>query len=194
MLLVGRGNSWEPTWAAHTQRIALPSRPCVPLVPSSCPPGVYEQIDLGLNYRMTDIQAAHGTSQMTRLDGFVARRHELAARYDALLAKLPLTHPWQHPDTNSAWHLYVIRLRRNEIKLSRRQVFDALRAAGIGVNRIHRPRSWRDDALYPAGQDCRRFHRHQRRRKARHRLVCRTAPRRHACLLHLCDRAAYPDA
>ena len=97
-------------------------------------PWMYEQIELGLNYRMTDIQAALGTSQLGRLDAFVARRRELAARYDTLLAKLPVTCPWQHPDTNSAWHLYVIRLRRNEIKLSRRQVFEALRAAGIGVN------------------------------------------------------------
>jgi dTDP-4-amino-4,6-dideoxygalactose transaminase len=71
---------------------------------------------------------------MARLDPFVARRRELASRYDILLAKLPVTRPWQHPDTNSAWHLYVIRLNRSEIKLSRRQVFDALRAAGIGVN------------------------------------------------------------
>jgi UDP-4-amino-4,6-dideoxy-N-acetyl-beta-L-altrosamine transaminase len=97
-------------------------------------PWVYEQIALGLNYRMTDIQAALGSSQLTRLDPFVARRRELAARYDTLLAKLPVTCPWQHPDTLSSWHLYVIRLHRNEIKLSRRQVFDALRAAGIGVN------------------------------------------------------------
>lgn len=97
-------------------------------------PWMYEQIELGLNYRMTDIQAALGNSQLARLDAFVARRRELAARYDLLLAKLPVTCPWQHPDTNSAWHLYVIRLRRNEIKLSRRQVFEALRAAGIGVN------------------------------------------------------------
>ncbi|MFK4533999.1 UDP-4-amino-4,6-dideoxy-N-acetyl-beta-L-altrosamine transaminase [Bradyrhizobium ottawaense] len=97
-------------------------------------PWMYEQIELGLNYRMTDIQAALGASQLDRLDAFLARRRELAARYDALLSKLPVTRPWQHPDTNSAWHLYVIRLRRNEIRLSRRQVFDALRAAGIGVN------------------------------------------------------------
>ncbi|OAF01241.1 UDP-4-amino-4,6-dideoxy-N-acetyl-beta-L-altrosamine transaminase [Bradyrhizobium centrolobii] len=97
-------------------------------------PWMYEQIELGLNYRMTDIQAALGTSQLSRLDAFVARRRELAARYDTLLAKLPVIRPWQHPDTNSAWHLYVIRLRRNEIRLSRRQVFEALRAAGIGVN------------------------------------------------------------
>ncbi|MGR4931060.1 UDP-4-amino-4,6-dideoxy-N-acetyl-beta-L-altrosamine transaminase [Bradyrhizobium sp. CAR08] len=97
-------------------------------------PWMYEQIELGLNYRMTDIQAALGTSQLDRLDTFVARRRELATRYDSLLAQLPVICPWQHPDTNSAWHLYVIRLRRNEIKISRRQVFEALRAAGIGVN------------------------------------------------------------
>lgn len=97
-------------------------------------PWIYEQIELGLNYRMTDIQAALGTSQMTRLDPFVARRRELAARYDTLLAGLPVTCPWQHPDATSAWHLYVIRLQRNVIRLSRRHVFDAMRAAGIGVN------------------------------------------------------------
>lgn len=97
-------------------------------------PWIYEQIELGLNYRMTDIQAALGASQLTRLDTFVARRRELATRYNKLLAGLPVTCPWQHPDTNSAWHLYVIRLRRDEIKLSRREVFDAMRAAGIGVN------------------------------------------------------------
>ena len=97
-------------------------------------PWTYEQIELGLNYRMTDIQAALGASQLGRLDAFVARRRELAARYDNLLAGLPVTCPWQHPDTNSAWHLYVIRLRRNQIKLTRREVFDALRSAGIGVN------------------------------------------------------------
>jgi len=97
-------------------------------------PWMYDQIELGLNYRMTDIQAALGASQLRRLDPFVARRRELAARYDRLLAELPVTCPWQHPDTHSAWHLYVIRLHRNAIKPSRRQVFDALRAAGVGVN------------------------------------------------------------
>jgi dTDP-4-amino-4,6-dideoxygalactose transaminase len=96
-------------------------------------PWMYEQIELGLNYRMTDIQSALGQPARA-IRPFVARRRELAARYNQLLAKLPVTCPWQHPDTNSAWHLYIIRLRRNEIKLSRRQVFDALRAAGIGVN------------------------------------------------------------
>ncbi|MRR52616.1 MAG: UDP-4-amino-4,6-dideoxy-N-acetyl-beta-L-altrosamine transaminase, partial [Rhodocyclaceae bacterium] len=70
-------------------------------------PWYYEQIELGFNYRMTDIQAALGVSQMTRLEEFVARRHHLARRYDEALAGLPLTLPWQHPDSWSAFHLYV---------------------------------------------------------------------------------------
>lgn len=97
-------------------------------------PWYYQQIDLGFNYRMTDIQAALGTSQLTRLDEFVQRRHELAARYQNLLADLPLTLPWQHPDTRSAYHLYVIRLQLDRISKSHRQVFEELRQAGIGVN------------------------------------------------------------
>ncbi len=99
------------------------------------PPGwYYEQIDLGFNYRMTDIQAALGISQMKRLDEFVARRRELAKRYDRLLGNLPLKTPWQHPDGNSAWHLYVIRLDLEKTSLDRRQVFKYLRKNGIGVN------------------------------------------------------------
>jgi len=73
-------------------------------------PWYYQQIDLGYNYRMTDIQAALGISQMQRLDAFVDRRRELAKRYDELLADLPVTTPWQHPDGRSAWHLYAIML------------------------------------------------------------------------------------
>jgi len=87
----------------------------------------YEQVDLGYNYRITDLQAALGESQLKRLDAFLARRRELAARYDRLLADLPLTRPWQHPDGVSAWHLYVVQVE------NRRKVFDALRAAGIGA-------------------------------------------------------------
>lgn len=97
-------------------------------------PWYYEQIDLGFNYRMTDIQAALGLSQLQRLDEFVARRQELARRYDQLLADLPLKTPWQHPDSYSAWHLYVIRLMLGEIPLSRREVFEYMREQGIGVN------------------------------------------------------------
>jgi len=91
----------------------------------------YQQLDLGYNYRMTDVQAALGLSQMSRLDEFHARRHALARRYDTLLAD-QVTVPWQHPDTVSGLHLYVIRLKRNG--KAHRQVFDALRVGGIGVN------------------------------------------------------------
>jgi len=90
----------------------------------------YEQQALGWNYRMTDMQAALGASQMLRLDGFLARRRALAARYDALLAGLPVTRPWQHPDGLSAFHLYPILL---EDAGTRRRVFDSLRSAGIWV-------------------------------------------------------------
>ncbi len=97
-------------------------------------PWYYEQIDLGFNYRMTDLQAALGLSQFHRLDNYVARRHELARRYDELLADLPVTTPWQHPDSYSGLHLYVIRLRLEQIGKTHCQVFEALREAGIGVN------------------------------------------------------------
>ena len=97
-------------------------------------PWYYQQIDLGFNYRMTELQAALGVSQMARLDQYVARRHELAARYDTLLADLPITRPWQHPDSYSGLHLYVIRLQLGQIGKTHRQVFDSLREQGIGVN------------------------------------------------------------
>lgn len=97
-------------------------------------PWYYQQIDLGFNYRMTDIQAALGFSQMERLDEYVARRHGLEQRYDELLADLPVTTPWQHPDSYSGLHLYVIRLHLDKINMTHRQVFEALREQGIGVN------------------------------------------------------------
>ncbi|KRW62288.1 UDP-4-amino-4,6-dideoxy-N-acetyl-beta-L-altrosamine transaminase [Pseudomonas sp. TTU2014-080ASC] len=97
-------------------------------------PWYYQQIDLGFNYRMTELQAALGVTQMERLDQFVARRHELARRYDQLLEGLPVTIPWQHPDSYSGLHLYVIRLRLDQIKCSHREVFESLREQGIGVN------------------------------------------------------------
>ena len=94
----------------------------------------YQQVDLGFNYRITDLQAALGSSQMTRLDEFVARRRELAALYDERLSSLPLTCPWQNTDSISARHLYVIRLKLQRTARSHRQIFSALRASGIGVN------------------------------------------------------------
>jgi len=97
-------------------------------------PWYYQQIDLGFNYRMTDFQAALGLSQMQRLDKYVAKRHALAARYDELLKDLPVTTPWQHADSYSGLHLYVIRLQLDVIKASHREVFESLRTTGIGVN------------------------------------------------------------
>jgi UDP-4-amino-4,6-dideoxy-N-acetyl-beta-L-altrosamine transaminase len=97
-------------------------------------PWYYQQISLGFNYRMTELQAALGLSQMQRLNAYVARRHELARRYDQMLADLPLITPWQHPDSYSGLHLYVVRLQLDKINKTHRQVFEALREKGIGVN------------------------------------------------------------
>jgi UDP-4-amino-4,6-dideoxy-N-acetyl-beta-L-altrosamine transaminase len=97
-------------------------------------PWYYQQVDLGFNYRMTELQAALGVSQMERLDQYVARRHQLARRYDQLLARLPVITPWQHPDSYSGLHLYVIRLQLDKIGKTHRQVFESLREQGIGVN------------------------------------------------------------
>ncbi|VVO09552.1 UDP-4-amino-4,6-dideoxy-N-acetyl-beta-L-altrosamine transaminase [Pseudomonas fluorescens] len=97
-------------------------------------PWYYQQIELGFNYRITDLQAALGLSQLNKLESFIARRRELAARYERLLADLPLSLPSAQPGAQSAWHLYVVRLQLDRIKSTHREVFEALRAAGIGVN------------------------------------------------------------
>ena len=89
----------------------------------------YEQQALGFNYRMTDLQAALGLSQLRRLDDFLAARRRLARRYDTLLASLPVKRPWQAPAANSAFHLYPIQVDPKQ----RRRVFDGLRAHGIGA-------------------------------------------------------------
>src|SRR5690606_15274044 len=94
----------------------------------------YEQIDLGFNYRMTDLQAALGLSQLQRLDDYVSQRHKLAHRYDTLLAELPLVLPWQHPDSYSGLHLYIVRLNLDQISSSHKRIFDQLREQEIGVN------------------------------------------------------------
>ncbi|MEZ9514955.1 UDP-4-amino-4,6-dideoxy-N-acetyl-beta-L-altrosamine transaminase [Vibrio splendidus] len=94
----------------------------------------YQQIDLGFNYRMTELQAALGVSQMNRLNEFVSARHELAQGYYTKLENLPIVLPYQLPDTYSGLHLFVIRLKLDDISLSHQQVFDALRERGIGVN------------------------------------------------------------
>lgn len=94
----------------------------------------YQQIDLGFNYRMTELQAALGVSQMKRLNDFIKARHHLAERYNELLSSLPLVLPYQLDNTYSGLHLYVIRLQLDKISLTHREVFDALRGKGIGVN------------------------------------------------------------
>jgi UDP-4-amino-4,6-dideoxy-N-acetyl-beta-L-altrosamine transaminase len=94
----------------------------------------YEQIDLGYNYRLTDLQSALGLSQLQRIDPFIARRRALATRYNDLLAALPLVLPWQHPGGQSAFHLYPVTLKLEQVPQGRTAVFDALRKAGIGVN------------------------------------------------------------
>jgi UDP-4-amino-4,6-dideoxy-N-acetyl-beta-L-altrosamine transaminase len=101
---------------------------------SSHGPWYYQQVELGFNYRITDLQAALGLSQLSKLDAFIERRRELAARYDRLLAHLPLALPGAQPEAESAWHLYVVRLQTDRIRLSHREVFEGLRAAGVGVN------------------------------------------------------------
>lgn len=93
-------------------------------------PWYYQQIDLGYNYRMTDLQAALGLSQLQRIDEFVERRQVLAAEYNEKLANLPVVIPRQNPDCYSAWHLYVIQVAPQK----RRRIFEDLRQNNIGVN------------------------------------------------------------
>ena len=97
-------------------------------------PWYYQQVALGFNYRMTDLQAALGVSQMSRLDEYVARRHALARRYDQMLQGLAVTTPWQHQDSYSGLHLYVIRLKLARLGKTHLQVFEVLREHGVGVN------------------------------------------------------------
>lgn len=94
-------------------------------------PWFYQQLELGYNYRITDIQCALGCSQMKKLQRFIGRRRELAARYDEALKDCPhLLLPYQLPQTESGYHLYIIQVT----DCDRRQVFEELRAKGVGVN------------------------------------------------------------
>ncbi len=96
----------------------------------------YQQVGLGFNYRMTELQAALGISQMQRLDEFVALRHQRQIRYDELLKGLPIVVPYQSLDSYSALHLYSIQIKQDKIKRTHHEVFQALWENDIGVN-IH---------------------------------------------------------
>ena len=96
----------------------------------------YQQVELGFNYRMTELQAALGVSQMQRLDEFITKRHKLQERYDLLLEDLPIIKPYQDKDSYSALHLYPIKIQENKVKNTRKEIFEALRKNSIGVN-IH---------------------------------------------------------
>ncbi|MEL7633354.1 UDP-4-amino-4,6-dideoxy-N-acetyl-beta-L-altrosamine transaminase [Sporomusa sphaeroides] len=97
-------------------------------------PWYYQQLELGFNYRMTDMQAALGYSQMYRLDEFIARRLCLADRYNQLLQDLPLKQPYQSSDTNSSWHIYVVRLDLTKVRLSKQEIFAKMREKEIVLN------------------------------------------------------------
>jgi dTDP-4-amino-4,6-dideoxygalactose transaminase len=94
----------------------------------------YQQVELGFNYRMTDIQAALGLSQMNRLDEFVQRRHKIAKRYNDILKILPIITPWQAPKTYSSYHLYPIRISEMGYKKKQRELYDALWRNEIAAN------------------------------------------------------------
>ena len=97
-------------------------------------PWYYQQIELGFNYRMTDLQAALGCSQMDSLDKFVARRRYLVKRYNEKLKNLPLRTPYQDEATNPSWHIYIIRVDFTKVKLSKKEIFARMRDSGIVLN------------------------------------------------------------
>jgi UDP-4-amino-4,6-dideoxy-N-acetyl-beta-L-altrosamine transaminase len=101
-------------------------------------PWYYEQLDLGFNYRMTDMQAALGTSQVKRLDQFIVRRRALAAAYDEAFANQPLQVQHQEPGTESSYHLYIVRLRGADMA-RKKAAYEQLRSRGIGVNLHYMP-------------------------------------------------------
>ena len=132
-------NDSELAWKMSTLRTHGITREVDRLEQESLGPWYYEQQTLGFNYRMTDLQAALGISQLERLDEFVARRNQLAQRYDELLARLPIQRPIILKGNLSSFHLYVIRLSTRELPEQHRRVFEELRKAGIGVNMHYMP-------------------------------------------------------
>tara|TARA_B110000008_G_scaffold279229_1_gene325474 strand:- start:1244 stop:2401 length:1158 start_codon:yes stop_codon:yes gene_type:complete len=94
----------------------------------------YQQVDLGFNYRMTELQAALGSSQLNRVERFISNRKKIKDRYDLLLNDLPIVKPYQNQNCYSSFHLYPIQIDSKFVTKSRKKIFDALRSRGIGVN------------------------------------------------------------
>ena len=132
-------NDEERAWQMTTLRSHGITRDATRMHRAQDGPWHYEQLDLGHNYRMTDLQAALGLSQLARLDAFVDRRNVLARRYDRLLSGCPLVLPAIRPGNVSAFHLYVVRLRTGAVSRSHREVFESLRTKGIGVSLHYAP-------------------------------------------------------
>lgn len=106
-------------------------------------PWAYEMIDLGMNYRITDLQATLGISQLKKLDFFIKRRREIADKYNLAFQDYQYVKmPFQSYETNSSWHLYMLRLNLEMVTASRREIFEALRAENIGVHVHYIPVYW----------------------------------------------------
>lgn len=129
-------NDEEVAWRMSTFRSHGITRDAARMQHPPDGPWYYEQHELGHNYRMTDLQAALGVSQLSRVGEFVARRNALARRYDSLLSALPLKLPTVGPGNTSAFHIYVVRMRPNR---TQRDVFASLRGSGVGVTLHYLP-------------------------------------------------------
>lgn len=127
-------NDDELAWRIATLRTHGITRDADRMIGESDGPWYYQQLELGFNYRMTDLQAALGASQMNKLEAFSHRRRKLADLYDEALKELPLRPLHRDLRGISGWHLYMTRLNLVEIEKTRREVFESLRAQGIGVN------------------------------------------------------------
>ena len=134
-MLRSHGITRDPARMRASDRVSSASTP----VPGASAPWYYEQQILGFNYRMTDIQAALGSSQLKRLHGYVERRNAIARRYDEALKDLPLQLPTVQTGNRSAFHIYVVRLLHKTPAKSYGQVFEELRNRGIGVNLHYLP-------------------------------------------------------
>ena len=126
----------NPALAARMERLRSHgvTRDTAEMTDTSDGPWFYQQIDLGFNYRMTEMQAALGLSQLGRLDQFVNDRNTLANEYDKIIKPEIATVPWRHPDAYSSFHLYVLQLNLKSLGVSQREIFERLRNNGIMVN------------------------------------------------------------